>query len=95
MPQTLTAKWKAELGSQHNAIKKKWLHTLTNLTLTGYNPELSNKAFKDKKKIYQESKVYLNKYFQLKIFIQINFRFLIYFFLIFKCFIRKLWIITS
>ena len=64
MPQTLTAKWKAELGSQHNAIKKKWLHTLTNLTLTGYNPELSNKAFKDKKKIYQESKVYLNKYFQ-------------------------------
>ncbi len=64
MPQSLTSEWKSDLGDNCNAIKKKWLHTLSNLTLTGYNSELSNKPFEDKKKIYQESKVYLNKYFQ-------------------------------
>lgn len=37
---------------------------MSNLTLTGYNSELSNKPFEDKKIIYKESKVYLNKYFQ-------------------------------
>ena len=64
MPQTLTSEWKNNLGSDSNAIKKKWLHTLSNLTLTGYNSELSNKSFKDKKLLYQQSKVYLNKYFK-------------------------------
>ena len=64
MPQRLTSEWKSDLGDNCNAIKTKWLHTLSNLTLTGYNSELSNKPFEDKKKIYQESKVYLNKYFQ-------------------------------
>lgn len=64
MPQTLTSEWRNDLGKDSNDIRKKWLHTLSNLTLTGYNPELSNKTFKDKKTIYKESKVYLNKYFQ-------------------------------
>ena len=64
MPQTLTSEWKKTLGANYNSIKKKWLHTLGNLTLTGYNSELSNKTFDEKKKIYQESNVYLNKYFQ-------------------------------
>ncbi|MGL6341152.1 MAG: HNH endonuclease family protein [Waterburya sp.] len=64
MPQTLTSEWKKILGSDHNNIKKKWLHTFGNLTLTGYNSELSNKTFNEKKKLYQESNVYLNKYFQ-------------------------------
>ncbi len=64
MPQTLTSEWKKTLGANYNSIKKKWLHTLGNLTLTGYNSELSNKRFDEKKKIYQESNVYLNKYFQ-------------------------------
>lgn len=64
MPQTLTSEWKTILGSNHNNIKKKWLHTLSNLTLTGYNSELSNKRFDTKKKIYQESNLSLNKYFQ-------------------------------
>ena len=64
MPQTLTPEWKNDLGSAHNAIKKKWLHTLGNLTLTGYNSELSNKTFEKKKEIYQTSNTFLNKHFQ-------------------------------
>ena len=64
MPQTLTLEWKQALGAKYNSIKKEWLHTLGNLTLTGYNSELSNKTFDKKKKLYQESNVYLNKYFQ-------------------------------
>ena len=34
------------------------LHRLGNLALTNYNGEMSNKDFKDKKKIYKESKFY-------------------------------------
>ena len=64
MPQNLTSEWKSSLGSNHNLIKKKWLHTLSNLTLTGYNSELSNKTFELKKIIYQESNISLNKHFQ-------------------------------
>jgi len=64
MPQTLTSEWKASLGSNHSIVKKKWLHTLSNLTLTGYNSELSNKTFDTKKKMYRESNISLNKYFQ-------------------------------
>lgn len=64
MPQTLNMEWKKTIGNNHNSIKKKWLHTLGNLTLTGFNSELSNKTFENKKTIYQESNIYLNKYFQ-------------------------------
>ncbi|MGK7950657.1 MAG: DUF1524 domain-containing protein [Xenococcaceae cyanobacterium] len=64
MPQSLTSEWKKDLGTNYNDVKRKWLHTLGNLTLTGDNSGLSNKPFEYKKKIYQESKVYLNKYFQ-------------------------------
>lgn len=45
-------------------IHKQYLHTLGNLTLTGYNSVLSNKSFNEKKLIYQESNVSLNKYFR-------------------------------
>ena len=64
MPQTLTSEWKSSLGKDYQTIKSRWLNTLSNLTLTGYNSELSNKTFNTKKKIYQESNVSLNKYFQ-------------------------------
>ena len=50
MPQTLSEPWKAELGPDYLAIHEKWLDTLGNLTLTGYNPELGNLPFEEKKR---------------------------------------------
>ena len=49
MPQTLTDEWKKSLGEGWKRTYEKYLHTLGNLTLTGYNPEYSNKSFKDKR----------------------------------------------
>ena len=51
MPQNdvLSAHWKRDLGPDWKDIQKKWLHTLGNLTLTGYNPELSDRPFTDKR----------------------------------------------
>ena len=49
MPQTLNADWIAMLGADYETIKEKYLHTFANLTLTGINSELSNKAFEIKR----------------------------------------------
>lgn len=49
MPQTLNAEWKSMLGENYEEIHDKYLHTFANLTLTGINSELSNKAFKMKR----------------------------------------------
>lgn len=55
--------WQAMLGAQWQQVHETWLDTLGNLTLTGYNPNLSNKAFERKQKLLIESKVELNKHF--------------------------------
>jgi len=49
MPQTLNEIWKNELGPQYAEIHGKWIDTLGNLTLTGYNSELGNAPFSEKK----------------------------------------------
>jgi hypothetical protein len=49
MPQTLSVPWEEMLGSNAAEVHERWLHTLGNLTLTGYNAELSNLPFEDKK----------------------------------------------
>ncbi|MGL2914258.1 GmrSD restriction endonuclease domain-containing protein [Helicobacter pylori] len=49
MPQTLTEEWKRDLGENFEAIHEKYLHTIGNLTLTGYNQEYSNKSFQEKR----------------------------------------------
>ena len=51
MPQTLTAKWKSDLGSNWNQIHRDYLNALGNLTLTTSttNPKGSNKPFRKKK----------------------------------------------
>ncbi len=50
MPQTLTAEeWKKDLGENFQEIHNKYLHTIGNLTLTGYNSEYSNKSFQEKR----------------------------------------------
>lgn len=65
MPQTLSDQWKQELGEQYESIHSTYLHTIGNLTLTGYNSKYSNLPFNDKCTIakgFQESRLYLNKY---------------------------------
>ena len=63
MPQTLTDSWKAALGESWETTYELLLHTLGNLTLTGYNAPLSNDDFSQKKPILGESHLELNKYF--------------------------------
>ena len=47
MPQTLTAKWKIDLGKKATEIYEKYVHCIGNLTLTGYNSEMSNDSFEE------------------------------------------------
>ena len=49
MPQHLTPAWTESLGANAAEIHESWLHRLANLTLTGYNPNLSNKPFQEKR----------------------------------------------
>ncbi len=63
MPQTLTDWWKSHLGDNWEFVHEAYLDTLGNLTLTGYNPELSNSDFQTKKSIYATSHLELNAYF--------------------------------
>lgn len=60
MPQTLTPAWREQLGEDAERDHQLLLHTLGNLTLTGYNSELSNSSFAVKQKLYAESNVSLN-----------------------------------
>lgn len=60
MPQTLTPWWKAHLGAEFEDVHEVLLHTLGNLTLTGYNGELSNDDFPTKRKLLVESHLELN-----------------------------------
>ncbi len=62
MPQTLTPDWQKDLGQNYEEIHQTFLHTLGNLTLSAYNPELSNKSFLEKKETYISSNLELNKY---------------------------------
>ena len=48
MPQSLSEEWQSELGENWRDTHGKYLHTIGNLTLTGYNPELSNSTFIEK-----------------------------------------------
>lgn len=51
MPQNenLSAQWKTALGPEWERIQKTYLHTLGNLTLTGYNSEYSDRPFIEKR----------------------------------------------
>ena len=63
MPQTLSDEWQEELGENWIDLHERYLHTIGNLTLTGYNPELSNASFKEKLEItggFRESPLRLN-----------------------------------
>ncbi len=64
MPQKFTEEWERDLGENFQAIHDKYLHTIGNLTLTGYNPEYSNKSFQEKRdmeKGFKDSPLRLNQ----------------------------------
>lgn len=66
MPQSesLSNGWKAALGEEWERIHASYLHTLGNLTLTGYNSEYSNRAFAEKRDMeggFKQSPLRLNK----------------------------------
>ncbi|RVZ09646.1 DUF262 domain-containing protein [Helicobacter pylori] len=64
MPQTLTEEWERDLGGNFQAIHDKYLHTIGNLTLTGYNQDYSNNSFQEKRdmeKGFKQSPLKLNQ----------------------------------
>jgi uncharacterized protein with ParB-like and HNH nuclease domain/predicted transport protein len=66
MPQNenLNAEWQADLGEDWKRIQAQYLHTLGNLTLTGYNSEYSDRSFKEKRDMdggFHQSPLRLNE----------------------------------
>lgn len=67
MPQNpnLSNEWKQELGENWQELQKNYLHIIGNLTLTGYNPELSDHSFSQKKELkpggFRDSRLRLNE----------------------------------
>ncbi|EJB97152.1 hypothetical protein HPHPP1_0750 [Helicobacter pylori Hp P-1] len=64
MPQTLTPKCERDLGENFEAIHEKYLHTIGNLTLTGYNSKYRNNSFQEKRdmeKGFKQSSLKLNQ----------------------------------
>lgn len=60
----LSKPWRDALGPDWDAIQKRWLHTLGNLTLTGYNAEYGDRPFtekRDKKGGFKQSPLRLNE----------------------------------
>ncbi|RVY60708.1 DUF262 domain-containing protein [Helicobacter pylori] len=64
MPQTLNLEWERDLGENFEAIHEKYLNTIGNLTLTGYNEKYSNNSFQEKRdmeKGFKQSPLRLNQ----------------------------------
>lgn len=56
--------WKQALGEDWKSVHERLLHTLGNLTLTGYNPEYSDRPFADKRDMaggFKDSPLRLNE----------------------------------
>jgi len=65
LPQNLnlSEQWQSDLGENWKEIQEKYLHTLGNLTLTGYNTELSDRPFAEKRDMkggFKDSRLFLN-----------------------------------
>jgi len=59
----LSDAWQQALGPDWKRIQQTWLHTLGNLTLTGYNPEYGDRSFSEKRDMpegFKESPLKLN-----------------------------------
>ncbi|MGB5684958.1 MAG: DUF262 domain-containing protein [Candidatus Electrothrix sp.] len=62
LPQKLTSKWLTELGKDADKIHSRIADTFGNLTLTGYNSELSNLPFTEKKEKLSNTHIELNRW---------------------------------
>jgi len=61
--ENLSPAWQKALGPEWQRIQQTWLHTLGNLTLTGYNSEYSDRPFPNKRDMpggFKESPIRLN-----------------------------------
>lgn len=61
--ENLSPEWRKALGTEWQHIQQTWLHTLGNLTLTGYNSEYSDHSFtkkRDMKGGFKQSPLKLN-----------------------------------
>ena len=61
--ENLSAMWREALGPEWERVQETWLHTLGNLTLTGYNAEYSDRSFAEKRDMqggFKESPLRLN-----------------------------------
>jgi uncharacterized protein with ParB-like and HNH nuclease domain/predicted transport protein len=59
----LSETWKQGLGPEWERVQQQWLHTLGNLTLTGYNTEYSDRPFAEKRDMkggFKQSPLKLN-----------------------------------
>jgi uncharacterized protein with ParB-like and HNH nuclease domain/predicted transport protein len=66
--ENLPVQWRDDLGPAWERIRKTYLHTLGNLTLTGYNSEFSDRPFAEKRDMpggFKESPLRLNQGFGL------------------------------
>ena len=66
MPQNenLSGDWRDALGDNWQEVRDTWLHTLGNLTLTGYNAEYSDRLFAEKRDMkggFRQSPLRVNK----------------------------------
>lgn len=61
MPQTPTPWWEENLGETWRETHELKLHTLGNLTLTGYNADLSNGDFQSKRTFFLQSPIHLSR----------------------------------
>ena len=62
--ENLSAIWREALGPEWRRVQEAWLHTLGNLTLTGYNAEYSDRSFGEKRDMrggFKESPLRLNE----------------------------------
>jgi uncharacterized protein with ParB-like and HNH nuclease domain/predicted transport protein len=62
--ENLSAKWREALGPDWQRVQETWVHTLGNLTLTGYNAEYSDRPFAEKRDMqggFHESPLRLNE----------------------------------
>jgi len=62
--ENISVAWRQSLGQEWRRIQETWLHTLGNLTLTGYNAEYSDRPFNEKRDMtggFRESPLRLNQ----------------------------------
>jgi predicted transport protein len=60
----LSQQWRDALGPEWKRVQETWLHTLGNLTLTGYNAEYSDRPFAEKRDMeggFRESPLRVNE----------------------------------